>query len=41
MDWKKVVGVVIAALLAIAGSIAGYNFKGDVCGEPAPAAVAE
>jgi hypothetical protein len=41
MDWKKIVGVVVAALIAVAGSILGYNFKADVCGEPAPAVVAE
>ena len=41
MDVKKIIGLVIAAVLAIAGSVVGYNFKGDVCGEPAPASVAE
>lgn len=41
MDVKKIIGLVIAAALAIAGSIVGYNFKGDVCGGEKAAAVAE
>lgn len=40
MDWKKIVPVVIGLALTLAGSLAGYNLKGEVCSSvPAVSAV--
>jgi hypothetical protein len=39
MELKKVIGIVIAAVLAVVSGLVGYNFKADICGEAAPAAI--
>jgi hypothetical protein len=41
MDKNKLIATIVGVLLTVAGSIFGYNYKGDVCGEVAPAAQVE
>jgi hypothetical protein len=41
MDVKKIVGLVIGIAIAIASAVLAYDFKADVCGTAAPAAVSE
>lgn len=41
MDWKKIVPAVIGIALALAGSLLGYNLKGEVCSGVVPGVSAQ
>ena len=39
MDKNKLIAAIVGVLLTVAGTIFGYNYKADVCGDVAPAQV--